>query len=308
MRMNNVALYEIHAEIENRCNQNCLHCSSKLLREGESIEYSIENLSHFIKGLNSKAHLYLTGGEPLLYLNLDTVLQKLRAAAPLLSIGVFTCGVCLDNSPISQSYAQTLKSSGLEDCYVSLYHIDPIKHDTITGLSGSFEITCESIKNLQSAGIEVKGHLVLTKYNITEIHDVLKQLTTFFSQTRILRIVNTGNASVNWEKIGVAYHQQNQTIQEIINKIESYDHVVTISGFPSQLACRPFPNARKCQAGLSLFYISGKGGVYPCACTKNNDKFLLGDIRHAETVHMITQNLNPTECRDTCLNPILEDN
>ena len=303
--INNELHHEVYAEIEHRCILNCMHCSSLHLKKDPSIGFDISDLIGFLNKINAKAHLYLTGGEPLLYNNLVCTIRKIKDSIPSISTGIFTCGIGIGRKPISVSLANELKAAGLDDCYISLYHTVPQKHDAVTGFAGSYDITSESINNLLLANIDIKAHLVITKFNFLDFFSILSELVEKkFSQIRILRIVETGNAINNWEKIGVSYSEQNHIIQNVIDYISHYDSKVTISGFPSQVACRPFPGAQKCQAGISLFYISGDGGVYPCACTRNNKNFLIGRITEHHKIAEFIEKQKLLLFNEGCLNPI----
>src|SRR5665648_19472 len=159
-------LYEVCVEMENRCHLNCLHCSSYDMRQSK-IDYNYSDLINFFQIFDSRLHVYLTGGEPLINSNLSMLINEIKEISPQVEVGIFTCGICENLNPIDFELAKKLKISGLDDSYVSLYHFNSKKHDKITALSGSHKTTCKTIENLLKAGIEVKIHLVI---NLSLIH------------------------------------------------------------------------------------------------------------------------------------------
>lgn len=295
---------EVHIEIEDKCPLDCLHCSSAILRSVGGISFKTPEIIALLKNLNTELHVYLTGGEPFLHYNLAALIKTITCQINNVSVGIFTSGVGKGKKPISLSDAQSLKYSGLSDCYVSLYHNTPKLHDLITGMPGSYEITCESICNLIRSGIDVKAHVVMTRYNYSDYEQIIFRILDLgISQVRVLRIVNTGNANSNWNEIGVSYATQDSIVRKIISNISSYGSKVTVSGFPAEIECRPFSLSQKCQAGITLLYISGDGNVYPCACTKNFEKFRIGHIFAPDNVAEFIDNKEEFFNND-CLNPV----
>jgi MoaA/NifB/PqqE/SkfB family radical SAM enzyme len=267
--------YEVHIEIENRCYLDCRHCSSLPMRNSPSNKLTSEELIRFISLFDVPLHIYFTGGEPLANPDIMLLIGCVKNSSTDIEAGIFTSGVLDGITAISIDYAKKLKDSGLDDCYISLYHCDPEKHDLITNQSGSHHLTVQSIYNLLECDVDVKVHLLINNYNYQELERIVFDIFDLgVSQIRLLRIVKTGAAKKNWDTIGVTYDKQNTAIREIIDSAVKYNGTITISGFPDEIACRPLPNAIKCQAGTHLLYVTNSRDVYPCACTKNNPSFM----------------------------------
>lgn len=297
--------YEVQIEIENKCYLDCIHCSSLSMRNSEPIIFREEELINFFQLFDVPLHIYFTGGEPLANPNLMTLIKLVKTASPLNSVGIFTSGVLIDNTSIDRDFAHKLKMIGLEDCYISLYHCDSEKHDLITNLKGSYNATLKSINNLINNKIDVKVHLVVNSYNYEELDRIINNILKLgVNQVRILRIVKTGAAEYNWGTVGVSYAKQNAAIKEIIESINKYSGKVTISGFPTEIACRPTPQAIKCQAGTHLLYITNSKQVYPCACTKGNPSFLIAHISDSTKLKQYINQQQDYFCNEECLNPI----
>lgn len=297
--------YEIQIEIENRCYLDCLHCSSHLMRHSQRILYPKDELEQFLELFDGPLHIYFSGGEPLAHADIISIISQVKQTVPNAKVGIFTCGILQSNEPIDMHHAIKLKQNGLDDCYISLYHWNSYMHDAITNQSGSYSTTLKSVHNFLQAGIDVKAHLVINRYNHEELHNIISSALNYgVSQVRILRMVKTGAAIDNWDKIGLPYEMQNQAIRKIIDNIERYHGKVTISGFPNETPCRPSSDAIKCQAGTHLLYVTNSKQIYPCACTKNNSNFLIGAVNELAKIKAYIDNQKKRVFNENCLNPI----
>ena len=69
---------EIHFEIGDRCMLKCRHCSSMASEAGDVMKYSEQDMTRLLKSINGPKEVFLTGGEPLLYENLEALLEYLQ--------------------------------------------------------------------------------------------------------------------------------------------------------------------------------------------------------------------------------------
>jgi MoaA/NifB/PqqE/SkfB family radical SAM enzyme len=276
------------------------------MRSSPSNTFEPDDLIRFIQIFDVPLHIYFSGGEPLANPDIMPLIKCVKDNSSNIKIGIFTCGVLSNITEIDKYYAKKLKEYGLDDCYISLYHCEPEKHDLITKQNGSYYATIQSIHNLLDCNIDVKIHLVINSYNYQELDRIIFDTLKFgVSQVRLLRIVKTGAAERNWDTIGVPYEKQNTAIRKIINNIGEYNGTITVSGFPDEIACRPSPNAIKCQAGTHLLYITHSKEVYPCACTKNNPLFLICSFNDITKLKKYIYKQRECLCNEKCLNPII---
>jgi len=302
--------FEIYFEIEKNCSLNCKHCSSYSLRMHQKLNYTLEDAIALISLLDTSTYIYLTGGEPLINKNLYNIIKSLKKHKSSLNVGLLTSGVVTSNnilSSISIEEANKLKLAGLNNVYISIYHYKPELHDYITNQDMSFEYTKNSIANFKKVGVEVKIHLVLTKQNINSLEEIITFLANLrVSEVRLLRLVHNGSALLNWSEIGIPYKMQNKAIHYFFNKRNELPIKITISGFPDLMACRPFNNACRCQAGTNVLYVTLEGEVYPCACTKDCSRFRIG---HISEINKISKYIcdNKIEYNVCCLNPLTEE-
>ncbi len=299
--------FELQIEIEKRCLLNCRHCSSPSLRHLGQIGFDVSHVTDFMQLLGEPVYVYLTGGEPLLNPTICDAITKLKSLSSKNMISIFTAGIVQSKDEISSlslDSARMLRTAGLDSCYMSIYSHKPWLHESITNLNGSFYHTEFSIKNLCAVGVEVNGHLVLNKYNIDHIDEIIDYSQKMgLKELRILKLVKAGNALHNWTHIGVHEEQQNEILERIISNIRRYDIHLTISGFPEKVHCRPFHTSVKCQAGSRLFYIDFLGDVYPCACTKGIQRFKISNVRDTNLIRAYLKE-NMYMINDSCLNSI----
>lgn len=274
---------EIQIEISKQCPLNCVHCSSLELRLEESMQkFDDQMLLSFFEMLSESVHVYYTGGEPLLYNGLEDLCKqtkKIRAT----NVGLYTCGVKRDNKkliPLSYEDAERLAIAGVSDCYISIYSNDPKKHNFITN-ANTLDITCESVNHLIEAGIVVKAHIVLVNESINSLYDTIEFVKKKgFSAARILGLSKIGNAHKHWQKIGIDYNRQKTLIRDFISNYPKNKFEVSVSGFPELFPCRPSADAKGCQRGSKVLYITYTGEVYPCACTKNMSNYKIGSLNN----------------------------
>lgn len=297
---------EVHFEIQNKCLLNCKHCSSKKIRMGYSCKYGLKEMKSIIDTINGPIHIFFTGGEPLIEDSILNYIRELKKYRESIEIGVFTCGLINSDEgvkSISQEKAIYYKSVGLSNCYISIYDLEEKMHSKITNMKDSLKYTLDTIKNFISVGIIVKIHLVLNKYNIGKIEELIKELEELgVEEIRILRLVKSGSAIDHWDEIGVDYKQQNNVIKNIINNINKYNVKLTISGFPDEVPCRPFDGAYKCQGGTNVLYVELNGDIYPCACTKSDERFRIGHISQIDLIEKYKRSCS--KYNDLCLNPL----
>jgi MoaA/NifB/PqqE/SkfB family radical SAM enzyme len=296
--------YEIHFEITDKCFLDCKHCSSILMRGKMGRSVFIDDIVKLIGLLDCKTHLYLTGGEPLFS---ETILEDIkffRQNNKNMEIGLFTCGIRDGFIPISVDMGIHLKETGIDDCFFSIYHKDQKIHDYITNRQNAFEMTMKSISNLFKAGIKIKVNLVLNKYNYLGLDEIIKHLGNLgmINEIRLLRLVRGGNAEKNWQDLGISYEEQNSEILKIMENKKKYALDITVAGFPDVFPCRPFANSIKCQAGISLLYVTFEGNLFPCACVKNNKPLQIGHISDLEKIKTYLRNIDGKKYNDCCLN------
>lgn len=272
---------EIHFEIDDRCMLRCRHCSSMASEFGNTMKYSEQDMIRLLKNTKERKEVFLTGGEPLLYENLESLLKDLQTEIEDIRLGLFTTGIIVNKtgniSAISKEYASTLAKCGLEVCYLSVYsHIEE-EHDWMTRSLGSFRILKESITNLQEMGIEIRFNSVMTKRNMSSFEGIIKMAEICnVTEVRILKLIKQGRAVDCWNEIGITEEQYRKVILDIIHKKEKIR--ITASGVVDILPCRE-RCYNQCPAGKGLIYVTNEGEIFPCASVKRKEEYRIANIK-----------------------------
>lgn len=275
---------EIHFEIGDRCLLKCRHCSSMASELGGKMIYSEQDMIKLIKSIKGKKEVFLTGGEPLLYTNLEGMLSNLQTQIVNLDLGLFTTGITNDlgqAKSISQKHAKKLAECGLKVCYLSVYsHIEQ-EHDWMTRLQGSFRMLNESIKHLQAAGIEIRFNSVVTNRNMLFFEKIIEFAESIgVTEVRILKLIRHGRANSCWKEIGVTEEQYRNVVLNVLKRKNKLR--ITASGAMDILPCRHDYNIPMCPAGEWLIYVTNKGDIFPCASVKRKDEYKIGNIGDAD--------------------------
>lgn len=192
-----------------------------------------------------------------------------------------------------------MKSSGLSECYFSLYDSDSGNHDRITGVHGSHSATIASIACCLAEGINSKVHLVVNRNSISRLDSIIKSVAALgVSEIRLLRLVNSGRASSHWDIVGVDAELQTKALTYVFNHQSRFPCKLTISGIPEIVSCRSLNPSLGCVAGNKLFYITINGDVFPCACVRTRRSCIAGNINTDRFSDIVTLPVG----RRSCLN------
>ncbi len=168
----------LRLSVTDRCNLRCRYCrpesgphepgSCNLADESELLD--MVRLVHEETGIHK---LRFSGGEPLLYGNLDGLVARFRRLLPETTFGITTNGTRLART------AAALRAAGLDTVNVSLDSLDPERFRNITG-GGNLDGTLQGIHVATQAGFSS------TKLNSVLIRringDQLPRLVRFAAQ------------------------------------------------------------------------------------------------------------------------------
>ena len=212
------ALRDLRISVMDRCNFRCVYCMPedkfhpgfKFLPSKERLSFDeMLRLVRIFTNLGV-SKIRITGGEPLLRVNLTDFIGDLSTIDKIKDIALTTNGVLL------KKYAYELKASGLDRITVSLDSIDPHEFKLMTGGRGDLDRVLSGIDEAQRAGFkDIKINAVIKK-GVNE-NNILKMVEYFRDQPVILRFIeymDVGNIN-DW--------QQQETIpsSEIIELISN---------------------------------------------------------------------------------------
>lgn len=294
---------EIHFEIENNCLLECRHCSSRASRRGEEMKYSIEDIIAFLSNIKENKEVFLTGGEPLLYPNIDILLHRLNTEIPNITIGMFTTGIVQEEmgmESVSESRAHQLARNGLKVCYLSVYSHLREEHDWMTNYQHSFEKTKLSCMHLRQAGIKIRFNTVITARNQGALLELINMAEVWgVEEVRLLKLIRHGRACDDWDKIGITEKEYEQIVCGVLDN--DYSLRITVSGAVCDTPCRFLYKELTCPAGRELWYVTYWGDIYPCASVKNQANYRVGNISESNIYEKCEMFRNDMEGYKLCL-------
>jgi len=149
-----------------RCNLRCEHCylDAGTRFDGGDEEIStdeVKKLIDQIADLSEECMVVMTGGEPLLRPDIETLVAY--AADRQLMVVLGTNGVLLNHERVAR-----LKSVGLAGAGISVDSLDPAFHDEFRRCPGAWEKTMASLDACRNAGLAFQIHFSVTDDNAHE--------------------------------------------------------------------------------------------------------------------------------------------
>ena len=255
--------YEIHFDITNACNSNCLHCyncGAQCGRIGLNDEMSDAECIELFRKLREIGvfRLVISGGEPLLRSRIFELIQEARGLG--FQVVFYTNGILLDKD----------KAKKLADLWpvsvdVSIYGACAQTHDYITGINGSFTKSCNALQMLTEFGINTVMKCVALHANWSEIDDML-ELGSHIAKNTLVNYVFYPSLDGEGKCC-----EQMLRLSEIITLALNPKLKIYYKNGSHQL-CRYEPDREYvCTHILNSLYIDYSGDVYPCIAIPRGD-------------------------------------
>ncbi len=261
----------LFVELTDKCNLRCKHCYGSFNIANENY-LSIENLDKVIKEA-VKLNVYqfdLTGGEPLLYRDLEIILDKLYQSGMLVTI--FTN---LTNN--SKETLDLLEKYHVKKVITSIDSHLPEVHDEFRGVKGSLERTLKSIKYLRNTGIEIGVNTMVGKHNLDHIEDTIKFIKELDLPCVLDAIIPSGRAKELKEDMYAAV----QKIHDLYTSpLINIDLKIT-----------------DCGVGTRFLYLKSNGNI--CMCPSLTE-FVFGNIKNSDTITESWQKMHKTYKNLSC--------
>lgn len=194
---------DLRISVTDRCNFRCVYCMPKeifgkgykFLKRDELLHFEeIERVARLFATLGVEK-IRLTGGEPLVRAQLETLIKKLSLIDGITDIGLTT-----NASLLTLEKAEILRDAGLKRITVSLDAVDNETFQRINDVNISVEKVLEGIDNANRAGFDsVKINMVVKK-GLND-HSILPMARQFYGTGQILRFIefmDVGNSN-GWE-------------------------------------------------------------------------------------------------------------
>lgn len=258
IKENNKTLKFAWIEITNKCNLKCKHCYNESDVQCEN-RMSLQNFKKIIDILVDMKvpKIQIIGGEPffdkkILKEMTDYVISKFEY------VEIFTNGTLLDDA-----WYEYLKKNKFHIA-LSVYSYDEKEHDKVTGVSGSWKKTNETIKKLKSNNIPYRVCNVLMKDVC--LGEKTNDLYTLSKEKDIVRMSGRGNFSLLSDELILKKLITKKTFAKPVNK----------------LFCQRLVSGHNCFR--DKIYISADLQVFPCVMERrvkhgviNNGKITLND-------------------------------
>jgi len=164
-------LLSAHWDMTYKCNENCIHCYNRCLdtKENNSNELTTGQAYTLIDDLYDVGVFFLTlsGGEAALRQDFIEILGYARNKG--MCVQLLSNGLIWDTNFSNKVAAYWPNMVG-----ISIYSADPILHDEVTRVPGSFNASIAAMKNLKEAGIQVELRSVQMRKTLKGYENVKK--------------------------------------------------------------------------------------------------------------------------------------
>lgn len=256
-----------------RCNLACQHCylDAKTLDEGSEYELTTQEVCDLLDTIATRSQetmVVLTGGEPLLRTDIETIVQC--GISNKLFVVVGTNGTLLTDRRV-----RSLKAAGLMGVGISLDSIKPGQHDEFRGRQGSWQKTFKGLAACRYHDLSFQIHFTVTANTIDQVAEVIE-----FSHQQGARIVNifflicTGRGETLTD---ISAAQYESVLKDIIKAQANYPDLIIrprcaphFKRIAMQMNPQPLVNRISgregdgCLAGIHYCRITSQGGVTAC--------------------------------------------
>ncbi len=163
---------KLRISVTDRCNFRCSFCMPRepvWLSTSELL--TVEEIARVVRILVSMGvtRVRLTGGEPLVWNGLESLLRMISGIKGLEGVSMTTNGFLLAER------AERLRELGLRGVTVSLHSLKPDRFEEIVGVKGVFDRVLAGIKAAKASGLAVKINCVVVRgCNDDELEDFAK--------------------------------------------------------------------------------------------------------------------------------------
>jgi radical SAM protein with 4Fe4S-binding SPASM domain len=280
-------MQEVSIEITHDCALKCIFCSSSADHPSTLGELTLDEIKHIIDDAVScgASIVSISGGEPLLYKNIFSVLEYCRDLK--LRVSMYTSGVLFDNDTKRIAVDSSIwKQLGelLEDKLTVIFDFQSCNEkisEYLSDASDSSSLIINSITNAINENIFCEIHVVPMKQNFKEIPDILNFCKKIgIKKVSFLRFVPQGRGAENIDKLELSATEFFELQNILYNAINEFDQDFIRLGHPIDFLfcidqqCKINP----CRGGTDAPLILPNGDIHMCPAWKNLKQFKAGNI------------------------------
>lgn len=268
-------LRSIHFDITSVCNERCVHCYIPHKEKTKIIDSALFYRIVEDGRKQNIIHVTLSGGEPLLHPDFINFLTRCRKLD--LSVNVLTNLTLLTDEMILE-----MKKNPLLSVQTSIYSMDPVIHDGITGVPGSLKKTTEGFKKLLLAGIPLQISCPVMKQNKESFLEVIQ-----WGKKHNVAVAIEPEIFASYDHSG-SNLKNRLTLEEFESAVakeiyEGYAEAFWNSAKTKETLTENDPICSVCRYS---FCVSVEGKVFPCAGWQTN---IIGDLNQ-NTIAEIWEN------------------
>lgn len=256
-----------------RCNLSCAHCyldASTLCQpdEDELTTEQVQALLDDVAALGQGTMVVLTGGEPLIRKDLETLVRY--GSSLDLPIVIGTNGMML-----SQHRVDALKKAGVLGLGISLDSLDPHTHDRYRGRSGAWAKTIAGIEHCRRSEVDFQLHFSITDANAHELPSMVEFAQSCGARSlNVFFLVCVGRAR---SVMSISQQRYEELLAELIQLQSDYPGLIVrprCAPHYKRIAYQLQPDALinrisgrdgdGCIAGIHYARVNHRGGVTAC--------------------------------------------
>lgn len=249
---------DLHIDLTDACTERCVHCYvPKGQKDFLPVELVEKALVEF-RAMNGLT-VYLTGGEAMMHPDFEKICR--------MCVELNLNFIILSNMTLcDEKRIAFLKEVQPQFINVSLYSMDPVVHDAITQLPGSWQKTHDAVVKCCEAGVACRIATPLLKEN----QDALPALRMFADEHR-MHLVPAADiiAQADHGCGNLAHACSTEELRRVLTRDHDLYHKVYNTKMP---AC----DAKVCDIGSARLYLNAKGNYYPC---DSMHEYVLGNVR-----------------------------
>ncbi len=257
-------IVNLQFELSSRCNERCIHCYIPNEKKNNGEDMPSDKVRSLIDEYCEMGGIHVTfsGGEAFLHRELLELVRYCREKD--LKVSILSNLIAVTDAQIEE-----LKKLNISLVQVSLYSMDPEKHDAITTVKGSLERTKRVIEKLVAADIPVQISCPIMKANKEGYEEVIKYAASLKIKAECDYIM-MAQSDLNTQNLSnrLSLDETEKVIRTIIENDRDYREV-TLQQLPVTDRIKyDLDNYLKepvCGVGYDNCCIAANGDVYPCS-------------------------------------------
>lgn len=203
------------------CNAACSFCSQGNFDKSLNAPFELIARQIYMAKKNGFSRLGFSGGEPSANKNLLKAI-KLAKSIGFDFIRIQTNGIRLKD----YSYCRSLKKAGLTFCKFSFTTDDPVIHDSLTKVEGSWSSASTALENMKKLKVRLGNNIVINRYNYNRLKSIVEYfLKRGISNFVVIYPIYTGSMAKNGKKLGVSLYDCAPYFMETLSFMASIDMV-----------------------------------------------------------------------------------